>query len=776
MRKSLLLLFILFKLISNTSAQESVLIGHVLDSKTGQPLSFASVKINHLPGTKADSLGMFKLKVDVGRYKLTISKVGYTTLFQTVRLGLEESLNLSFYLEPYTNELNTVVVSSSKQEKLIAKETVSITSIQPYLIANTNSNNLSDVLNKIPGVSVIEGQAIIRGAVGWSYNVGSRVMVVLDDMPLMGPDVGDVQWDLMPIEAAEKIEVLKGPSSVLYGSSASSGTITLQTGWPTNKPETKVQTYSGITGNPRTTEAIWWERTSQPFNTGTFFSHKQKFGQFDLVMSGNVDMVRSYIQENDSYRARMYFKTRYRFKDIKGLTVGVNGNTMFKKAGRFFLWQSADSGLYKPWLGSTGQDFYRIWSVNPYLTYSKPNNYSLSIHLQHYNITRFVDTTQYANNLNNAVANGQALDINFQKNCFKGFTLNTGIYLSRIWAVGNVYPGEHNGYSAAAFAQAEYQYKRLVANVGMRYEFNALGVIEETVRPLLRAGINYQTGRKTFLRATYGEGYRFPTIAERFVDDRLNTLSVFPNPGLKSERGWYTEIGVRQGFAVGNNFNLSADAAFFWQEYTNLIEFHYDQWAAPSLDSTVMPPAIHPAQLGFKAINIDRTRTAGIEFSLEGSGKINEIGIRTLCGYTYVDPINLDADPSLQNVGNYMNHFFRTFNNFTESDKASVLYYRNRKLFKSDIELSYKKFAFGYAAFYYSSFDKIDARLYDIVQVFLNNAGAGVWVQNARLSYQINQNVTMAFIVNNIDNVEYSTRPGRMDPPRNFNIQFRMAF
>ena len=58
-------------------------------------------------------------------------------------------------------------------------------------------------------------------------------MVLLDDMPLMGADVRDVQWDLLPIEAAENIEVIKGPSSILYGSSASAGTVNVRTGWLT---------------------------------------------------------------------------------------------------------------------------------------------------------------------------------------------------------------------------------------------------------------------------------------------------------------------------------------------------------------------------------------------------------------------------------------------------------------------------------------------------------------------------------------------------------------
>jgi len=786
MKKFFLFIFTLFLFTSSLIAQESLISGHVIDAKTGIPLSFASVKINHLNATKVDSLGFFKIKVDAGKYKIAISKVGYASLFQTINIGLEESLNLKFYLEPFTNQLNTVVVSSSKQEKILAKETVSIVSIDQHLISSSNANNLSEILNKVPGVSVIEGQAIIRGGVGWSYNVGSRVMVMLDGMPLMGPDVGDVQWDFLPIEAAENIEVLKGPSSVLYGSSASSGTVTLNTGWPTIKPETKIQTYQGIMNNPRTKEGIWWEQTSQPFNSGAFFSHKQKFGQFDLIASGNVDMQRSFIQQNDSYRARFYLKTRYRFEKIKGLQVGLSVNTMFKKAGRFFLWGGGDSGYYKPWLGSTGQDFYRIWSIDPYISYTKPNNYTLTLRLQHYNITRFVDTTQYTNNLNNAIANTQALDINLQKFWFKGFTTTSGAYFSRMWAAGNVYPGDHSGYSAAAFTQAEYQYQNFNFNAGLRYEFNALGAIQETVRPLFRAGVNYQPRQKTFLRLTYGEGYRFPTIAERYVQDNVKSLSVLPNPDLKSERGWYTELGVKQGFSVGNNFNASIDFAFFWQEYRNLIEFHFDQWEPASykinVDSSTIPPKVtvttKDAVIGFKAINIDYTRTAGAELTLEGSGKIGELGIRTLCGYTYIYPVDLITDPALQNFGNYMSGFLRTYNDFNSSDKLKTLAYRNRKLVKSDIEFFYKKFMFGYSANYYSSFDKVDARLDLLVGYsdYLNAHQSGDWVQSIRFGYDISQNVTAAFLINNLDNVEYSIRPARMEPPRTFNLQFKMRF
>lgn len=786
MKQFLLGLLFCFTFFLPASAQQSVVMGRAIDARSGDGLSFASVRVDHNAGTTTDSLGNFTLSLEPGKHQVTVSKVGYTSLYQTVRLGIEERVNIVFSVEPFTSELNRVVVSSSKQERQLVREPVSITSIQPYLIENTNANTLSDVLNKVPGVSVIEGQAIIRGAVGWSYNVGSRVMVVLDDMPLMGPDLGDVQWDLLPIEAAENIEVLKGPSSALYGSSASSGTITVRTGWPTNKPQTKIQTYQGITGNPRNQDGIWWERTSQPFNSGAFFSHKQKFGQFDLVASGNLDAVRSYIQLNDSYRSRMYVKTRYRFKSIPGLSAGVNGSLLFKKNGRFFLWDNGDSGMYTPWTGSAGEDFYRIWSIDPHITYTKPGNYTLSLKFRHYNITRFYDkgddTATYTGGRNDAVANIQAIDLNFQKKLFRYFSATTGVYMTRLWAVGNVYPGNHTGYTMAAFINAEYQHKRITANAGLRYEFNALGPISETPRPLFRAGLNYQAAEKTFVRVTYGEGYRFPTIAERYVQDKVKVLEVLPNPDLKSERGWYTEIGIKKGFSIGN-FQATADFAFFWQEYRNLIEFQFSQWVKPSItiDTVSIPPVVKsdPGKIGFKAVNIPETRTAGAELTLEGAGKIGEIGIKTLCGYTYTYPVNLQTDTTLRDFGNYMKGFVNTFSNVDSAEKSSILPYRNRKLVKIDIELSYKKYSIGYGAFYYSVYDKIDQPLYDFVpgvKDFLTSVGDGDWVHNIRAAYQINQNVTIAFLVNNVANHSYAIRPTRMDPPRNFNLQFRMRF
>jgi iron complex outermembrane receptor protein len=176
--------------IGHLSAQQ--LNGLAVDRINAEPVTFASIRVNDVNTAIADSLGHFSITLPAGRSVISISKVGYVTYFQTINLSEDDHISMRFLLERYTNELQRVVISSSKQEKALAREAVSIVSIQPYLIANTNSNTLSDVLNRVPGISVVDGQAIIRGGVGWSYNVGSRVMVLLDDMPLMGPDAGDV--------------------------------------------------------------------------------------------------------------------------------------------------------------------------------------------------------------------------------------------------------------------------------------------------------------------------------------------------------------------------------------------------------------------------------------------------------------------------------------------------------------------------------------------------------------------------------------------------------
>lgn len=298
--KQILLCCLLFAA-AIASGQTALLRGKVQGLPNLVPVHRASVTI---AGTKTttDSLGNFLLKLPYGKVLVRVSALGYKTYERRIDLNGPE-VEMTVQLEQEINQLDQFVYSGGKVERKAAQEVMTMNVIRPNLIAYSNAYDLSDVVNKVPGVSVIEGQVSMRGGVGYSYSVGSRVMVLLDDMPLMGADLGDVRWKILPIEAAEQVEVVKGATSVLYGSAALNGSINVRTGWAGDKPETRITTYQGIMDNPRRQGTIWWERTSQPFNSGAFFSHKQKFGQFDLVTSANIHMVRSYLQQNDEFRA-----------------------------------------------------------------------------------------------------------------------------------------------------------------------------------------------------------------------------------------------------------------------------------------------------------------------------------------------------------------------------------------------------------------------------------------------------------------------------------------
>jgi iron complex outermembrane receptor protein len=356
------------------------------------------------------------------------------------------------------------------------------------------------------------------------------------------------------------------------------------------------------------------------------------------------------------------------------------------------------------------------------------------------------------------------------------------VYATSFNAVGNVYPGDRTGYSGAAYSQLEFDRKRWNLTTGLRYEINAIGPVSQTQRPLLRFGANYQAFSKTFVRLSYGEGFRFPTVVERYVSDKASGITIFPNPDLATERGWYTELGIKQGFNI-LGFNATIDGCVFWMEYKNLIDLKFNQYekATYYFDETGIH-VVGEDKVGFKAINRPLSRTAGYELSLEGGGNIGPVTIRTLTGYTYTYPVDLSADSSLQNTGNYLNAFFTNTTTVQRTDSAayaSLLPYRNRQVVKIDVELSYKKWSVGYNSQYLSVFEKIDDALYLVIpglKDFQNGIGSGDWVHNIRASMKLTPNLTVAALVNNVANHAYATRPTRLEPMRTFIVQIRFNF
>ena len=79
--------------------------------------------------------------------------------------------------------------------------------IKPSLVQNKGITNLDAIINQVPGVVVSDGQASIRGGSGYSYGAGTRVLMLVDEMPMITADAADIKWNYLPIENMEQIEV-----------------------------------------------------------------------------------------------------------------------------------------------------------------------------------------------------------------------------------------------------------------------------------------------------------------------------------------------------------------------------------------------------------------------------------------------------------------------------------------------------------------------------------------------------------------------------------------
>jgi outer membrane cobalamin receptor len=285
-------------------AQDATLSGTVRDKKNGESLPIVSVSVQigeQRRGAETDFDGLYSLKVPAGTHTVTFSLVGYEAVKETVTVSAGETKTLDVSLGESSNLLETVVVTGTKFEQKLGEQTVSLEVIKSNLADRVNNTAIDQTIEKVPGVTVIDGQANIRGGSGFSYGAGSRVMLLMDDLPILTADAGFPRWSFLPVENMEQIEIIKGASSALYGSSALNGIINIRTAYPKSEPVTKFSMFSGIYQNPRnnnyyvydkTTKAVkdtlqkaWWGN-EQPHEEGFSFAHRQKFGQLDFVTGG----------------------------------------------------------------------------------------------------------------------------------------------------------------------------------------------------------------------------------------------------------------------------------------------------------------------------------------------------------------------------------------------------------------------------------------------------------------------------------------------------------
>lgn len=785
MQKTILYFFCFLVSFSFSQKGNGTFSGKVIDKVTQETIPFAQITLKKGDSifyyTSSNSKGEYLFKqILADTFLVEVSSVGYESVkFRKVLVANENRVS-HIVLVPTEISLKEYTISAKKYEHKITDETVSSTVIESEIITSRATTNPRDIVTQIPGVHTQEEQISIRGGAGFSYGAGSRVLVMLDGIPMLAGDAGDIKWNYLPLEGINQIEVLKGASSVLYGSSALNGVINIRTQYPTSTPKTEINFMAGMYDRPfRDRNLKWWDGYRGMQGT-SFFHARQVTKHFDLVVGGNFFNDQSFRIGEKETRGRLNINTKFQHKKVKGLFYGVNSNAQLSDVDLFFVWKEKDSVL-TPSPGTNSSGLNNRFNLDPYLEYYTKSGDKHSLRTRWFNTdnNNQVDPTQ------SSTSDLIFSEYQFKKQLDSTFKITSGVTLIRTYVNSELY-GNHSATNFALYTQLDkVLWKKLTISAGIRGEYYALNSINEPIIPIARMGINYKVAKATFLRSSFGQGYRFPSVAEKFASTSVGSLTVFPNPALTPEKGWSAELGIKQGIKI-KKWAGYIDIAGFVNEYQNMTEYTFGFFDTLTF---AQKPTGGINEFGASSRNVSRARITGIDATLAGKGKIGKIEVSILAGYTFMNPKAIDAD------SNYLSTFSSLTTDFTYdpsldlmSDSVSNnLKYRFNYLFKTDIQLKYKQVSLG-ASYRFNSFVHNIDESFHILGIFSGNTFLGgleeyrrnqpknTQIIDARIGVEISDKVKVSFVCNNILNTEYQTRPGWVMPPRNFIFQSTFRF
>lgn len=801
----LLFVFTLLLVGGDSFAQNAEVHGIITDAKSNEPLQ-AIVQVGD-KGVSADLDGKYSLTLPAGIYTAEVKFIGYTTIQKSITLKSGESMLWDIQMENMSNDFRVVVISAGKYEQDAGEVTVSMEVIKPKLFEDKNIASVEEGLQQAPGVAIVDDEPQIRSGSGYSFGAGSRVQVLIDDLPVLSGDAGKPSWGFLPMENISQVEIIKGASSVLYGSSALSGVINFRTAYPTLTPTVKLQAWQGAYSNPANSAARYWGRNN--LKSGLNFLYSRQYGNVDFVLGtslqadeghlgpvkdslGNFDNgafnpmnVNRYDGEN---RARVSMNLRVRSKKIKGLNYGVNGIFSQGTSYATLIWENDSTGLYSAYEGSATKTVQLLTTLDPFAIYYGKKGAKHSLRTRWQSLDNANDNNQ--GNFSDVLYGEYQYQQNWESYGIENLITTTGVVAVDTKARGELFTGgnpdgRNTAGNRAIFFQVDKKFfNRLNLSAGVRYEEFQINN-EKQGKPVFRAGANYKMGQATFVRASYGEGFRFPSIAEKFIVTSLGAVKVFANPNIKAETSYNAELGIKQGFKLGAVQGF-ADVAVFQQEFKNFIEFTFGQWDPnPTFDNML--------GLGFKSVNTGQARVRGVDFSLMGEAKWNKSSIQFLAGYTYTQPVSTTpndvyatAPVDASNPFLLRNFANATYTN-TSSDAANnILKYRLQHLIRVDVAATIQSCSVGASVRANSHMQNIDGAFETLEKEFptVFNPGIIRWRQehkkgdfviDARLGYNINPQHKVAIVASNILNRVYAIRPLALEDSRLILVQYSFS-
>ncbi len=723
--------------------------GIVKDALTSGPLPGVHISFGIEKGTVSDSRGQFELSYTGPGIKIEFSYVGYEKLVYEYKTANDSSV-LEILLKPEIREIEEIVVSPGKTEQKLSELTVSTSLIKARQIVENHVLNADELLKQAPGVEVMDGQASIRGGSGYSYGAGSRVLALIDGMPALSADASNIKWQFLPLEMLSQMEIIKGASSVLYGSSALNGIINIRTMEAGPKAITRLTVLSGLYGNPSRKEWKWW--SSPRFFAKTTFMHLRKIRNTELGISGRLLTDQGYRKDNEDKYGGFNIKLKRHSTKNEKLNYGFLFSTGLNKKTDFLLWDNAITGglVQNP---ATAMKFRgSMLSFDPYISLEEKDRYKheLRARLQH------TDNKLPDNPANNSRALSYYTEYQGWYRLFEKLDIlfGTSLYWSKI---NSEFHGNHSSLSTAVYSQAELRpFSRLKITAGIRLETNKTDSLDGGFIPIFRSGINYRAAEFTYLRASFGQGYRYPSIAEKYASTTTGGVIIIPNPELGSESGWSAELGLKQGLSFAG-FRGLTDLSLFYTRNQDLIEYIYGIYPLPGRPGEF--------DLGFRAHNIENSRLYGLEWEYSLLKRFDALRVGVSGGYTYTFPVE--------------------FNPVSGMNTDVFLKYRRKHSFLFLTTASFRSMELGINIYAKSKILNIDDVFLDpLTGEKILPGFPDYWKENNKAYYIVDlqaafkpgSKYSVSASIKNLFNVEYMGRPGDIMPQRNYSLQFNADF
>ncbi|MEM6646893.1 MAG: TonB-dependent receptor [Bacteroidota bacterium] len=690
--------------------------------------------------TLADGTFAFETRA-TGRVVIRASAVGYAEAEAVVTVAPGATVRLDFTLREVVLDGGEVVVTANRRAQRALDVPVTIEVLSTADLEARNIITVDQALRYLPGVQVQENQVNIRGSSGFSYNVGSRVLMMLDGFPLLAPDTDGIPFDALPITQIEQIEVLKGPGSALYGGGALGGVIQVLTADPGDEPVTKLQLYGGV--HPPTRYDVWreaWDGADsyKPMGGLTLGHSRRVSPKLSFWINADVQLDDGYTDFSSERLARLFTKWLWSPTGQDRFEFMLGARRINREA--FLFWNGARAALSPGQLGftrttdpngtsdnvSTSGTFFasytRLFNTQSFLT-ARLRSYALLLQPIRDGAIEDPDRGTYGIRL------GGEVQYHLRPTPTRYLTLGAAGDGNSTYSSFFVSPdGNAIGTQpeTAVFGQWEEQVGRLTLIGGLRWDRYQVDVQDAVSEVSPRFSISVPLGADQTTWLAYAEGFRVPSFAERFVDNR-SFLPIVSNYTLRPETSNAIELGYRTQRQVGAT-PITVTATAFTTRYDDLIE-----------------PVFTSRSSAFQFVNLTQARVTGAEASVEA---IIPNGPRLLLGYTFTEAVDLDADAPLTNRPDHL---------------ISMQ-------FQTPLG---RGFGVGIDARYISTPERLDS---DFVR-FVPDADVllATQVVDARLTYRRAQTEIGALMMNAFD-YHYLERPAFLAPPRHFILRLSTSF